>query len=45
MLDVVKSAPRNTVTSGFDVEILSLGTANPPYRLRQTEAATRAREL
>jgi alkylresorcinol/alkylpyrone synthase len=46
MLDVVRSAARrNAVTAGFDVEILSLATANPPFRLSQTEAATRAKEL
>ncbi len=45
MLDVVKSAQRNAVAAGFDVEILSLATANPPYRLIQTDAAARAREL
>jgi alkylresorcinol/alkylpyrone synthase len=46
MLDVVKSAsPRNAVTAGFDVEVLSVATANPAYRLRQTDAAARAREL
>jgi alkylresorcinol/alkylpyrone synthase len=45
MLDVVKSAQRNAVAAGFDVEVLSLATANPPYRLTQTDAAARAREL
>ncbi|HUC51847.1 MAG TPA: type III polyketide synthase [Xanthobacteraceae bacterium] len=45
MLDVVKPAARHAITAGFDVEVLSLATANPPYRLRQTEAAARAREL
>jgi alkylresorcinol/alkylpyrone synthase len=45
MLDVVKSASRNAVTAGFDVEVLSVATANPPYRLSQAEAAARAREL
>jgi alkylresorcinol/alkylpyrone synthase len=45
MLDVVKPAPRNSVTSGFDVEILSLATANPPHRLTQVDAAARAKEL
>jgi alkylresorcinol/alkylpyrone synthase len=45
MLDVVKSAQRNAVAAGFDVEVLSLATANPPYRLLQADAAARAREL
>ncbi len=45
MLDVVKSAQRNAVAAGFDVEVLSLATANPPCRLAQTDAAARAREL
>src|SRR5580704_11328622 len=45
MLDVVKSAQRNAVAAGFDVEVLSLATANPPYQLNQAEAAARAREL
>ncbi len=46
MLDVVRSAsPRNAVTAGFDVEVLSVATANPTYRLPQIEAAARAREL
>jgi alkylresorcinol/alkylpyrone synthase len=45
MLDVVKSAQRNAVAAGFDVEVLSLATANPPYRLTQADAAARAREL
>ena len=46
MLDVVRSAsPRNAVAAGFDVEVLSVATANPTHRLPQTEAAARAREL
>jgi alkylresorcinol/alkylpyrone synthase len=45
MLDVVKAAPRNSIISGFDVEILSLATANPPHRLTQADAAGRAKEL
>jgi alkylresorcinol/alkylpyrone synthase len=45
MLDVVKSAQRNAVAAGFDVEVLSLATANPPYRLAQPDAAARARGL
>jgi len=46
MLDQVKAVSRrNTIAAGFDVEVLSLATANPPYRLRQKEAAERAKEL
>src|ERR1700733_8660109 len=42
MLDIVKAAPRDTVAAGFDVEVLSVATANPPYQLNQAEAAARA---
>ena len=45
MLDVVTSAPRNAVTAGFDVEILSLATANPPHLLTQADATVRAQAL
>ena len=46
MLDVVRSAARQTeALAGFDVEILALTTANPPFQLPQAEAAARAREL
>jgi alkylresorcinol/alkylpyrone synthase len=45
MLDIANTALRDTVAAGFDVEILSVATANPPYRLDQAEAAARAREL
>src|SRR3984957_16335209 len=46
MLDVVKSTARQkAAVAGFDVEILSLATANPPFRLTQPAAAERAREL
>jgi alkylresorcinol/alkylpyrone synthase len=46
MLDVVRSAARQNATrTGFDVEILSLATANPPFQLTQAEAAARAKEL
>ena len=46
MLDVVRSAARqNAARTGFDVEILSLATANPPFQLTQAEAAARAKEL
>jgi alkylresorcinol/alkylpyrone synthase len=33
------------VAAAFDVEILSLATANPPFRLAQSEAAFRAKQL
>src|ERR1700722_4492323 len=46
MLDVVRSAAlRNAAAVGFDVEVLSLATANPSFRLTQSEAAQRAKEL
>lgn len=46
MLDLVKSETRrSTAAGGFDVEILSVATANPSSRLSQAEAAARAREL
>jgi alkylresorcinol/alkylpyrone synthase len=46
MLDVVGSAAyRRAVAAAFDVEILSLATANPPFRLAQAEAAFRAKQL
>jgi alkylresorcinol/alkylpyrone synthase len=46
MLDVVRSgAHRRAVATSFDVEILSLATANPPFRLPQSEAAIRAKQL
>jgi alkylresorcinol/alkylpyrone synthase len=46
MLDVVRStARRRTSAINFDVEILSLATANPAFRLPQSEAAARAKEL
>ena len=46
MLDVVRSATRRrALAAAFDVEILSLATANPPFRLPQSEAAIHARKL
>jgi alkylresorcinol/alkylpyrone synthase len=33
------------LAAALDVEILSLATANPPFRLPQSEAAARAKEL
>jgi alkylresorcinol/alkylpyrone synthase len=46
MLDVVRSAAhRSALATPFDVEVLSLATANPQFRLPQGEAAFRAKEL
>jgi alkylresorcinol/alkylpyrone synthase len=46
MLDMVMStARRKAAVAGFDVEILSLATANPPFLLTQAVAAERAREI
>ncbi|HXW48761.1 MAG TPA: 3-oxoacyl-[acyl-carrier-protein] synthase III C-terminal domain-containing protein [Xanthobacteraceae bacterium] len=46
MLDVMRStARRRTLAANFDVEILSLATANPAFCLPQSEAAARAKEL
>jgi alkylresorcinol/alkylpyrone synthase len=46
MLEVVKPKTRNVaLAGGFDVEILSVATANPAFVLTQTEATLRAREL
>jgi len=46
MLDVVRSAAhRRALAAAFDVEILSLATANPPFRLSQEEAAVYAKQL
>ena len=46
MLDVVRSATRRrALAAAFNVEILSLATANPPFRLPQSEAAIHARKL
>ena len=46
MLDVVRSAARRrALAAAFDVEILSLATANPPFRLLQSEAAAHAKQL
>jgi alkylresorcinol/alkylpyrone synthase len=46
MLDVVRSATRRrALAAAFDVEILSLATANPPFRLPQSEAAAHAKQL
>jgi alkylresorcinol/alkylpyrone synthase len=46
MLDLVRSAAHGRALAGaFDVEVLSLATANPQFRLLQAEAAFRAKEL
>jgi alkylresorcinol/alkylpyrone synthase len=46
MLETLKSvAKRSAVARGFDVEIMSVATANPPFRLTQADAAERARAL
>jgi alkylresorcinol/alkylpyrone synthase len=46
MLDMVRAQARRTLAAAsFDVEILSLATANPPFRLTQAEAAVRAKKL
>jgi alkylresorcinol/alkylpyrone synthase len=39
------AAGRTAATSGFDVEILSVATANPPFTLNQAEASKRAKEV
>ena len=46
MLETVEPKARQVaLAGGFDVEILSVATANPAYTLSQTEATKRAREL
>src|ERR1700684_2492702 len=46
MLEVVgPKASAAAVTGGFDVEILSVATANPSYQLSQVEATRRAKEI
>jgi alkylresorcinol/alkylpyrone synthase len=46
MLEMVKSAVAyGSAAGGFDVEILSVATANPRHELRQADAARRAKEL
>jgi alkylresorcinol/alkylpyrone synthase len=46
MLETLKPKARETtVRAGFDVEILSVATANPSYSLDQPEAAQRAKAL
>jgi alkylresorcinol/alkylpyrone synthase len=44
MLEMVRTgAGRSVAAGGFDVEILSIATANPPFTLSQAEATERAR--
>ena len=46
MLDVVGSVARQrALVATFDVEILSLATANPPFSLPQSDAAVYAKQL
>jgi alkylresorcinol/alkylpyrone synthase len=46
MQEMISSAAgRPAATSGFDVEILSVATANPPFVLSQDEASKRAKEV
>ena len=46
MLEIVRSAAtRRALAAAFDVEILALATANPPFRLPQSQAAVYARQL
>jgi alkylresorcinol/alkylpyrone synthase len=46
MLEAVKPQAKSAAhAGGFDVEILSVATANPAFVLTQAEATTRAREL
>src|SRR5215470_14258400 len=46
MLDVVGSVARQrALAATFDVEILSLATANPPFSLPQSDAAIYAKQL
>jgi alkylresorcinol/alkylpyrone synthase len=46
MLEVVRpKTSAAAATGGFDVEILSVATANPSFQLSQTEATRRAKEI
>jgi alkylresorcinol/alkylpyrone synthase len=46
MLEVVKPlATGGSIAGDFDVEILSVATANPGFQLKQAEAAERARKI
>jgi alkylresorcinol/alkylpyrone synthase len=46
MLEVIRSAAaQRALAAACDVEILALATANPPFRLAQSEAAVYAKQL
>ena len=46
MLDAVRpKSNAAAATGGFDVEIVSVATANPSFELSQTEATRRAKEI
>ena len=45
MLETKSEVGKAAATGGFDVEILSVATANPAFPLSQTEAAERARGI
>ena len=46
MLEVIGSAAaQRALAAACDVEILALATANPPFRLAQSEAAVYAKQL
>ena len=46
MLETVRpKASAAAATGGFDVEILSVATANPQFQLSQAEATRRAKEI
>jgi alkylresorcinol/alkylpyrone synthase len=46
MQEVISSTvSRVAATSGFDVEIMSIATANPPFVLSQAEASKRPKDV
>jgi hypothetical protein len=45
MLETKSEVRKIAATGGFDVEVLSVATANLPFVLTQTEAAKRARGI
>ncbi len=46
MLEVIRSKTlENAIAAGFDVEILSLATANPSFQISQVDAAARVKAL
>jgi alkylresorcinol/alkylpyrone synthase len=45
MQELIPATASRAATSGFDVEILSVATANPPFILGQAEASKRAKEI